>query len=199
MNVIHRKTFFGMFGSGAFSGKPPLYTGTDVEPLLAFSRTFFPKTVIEIGIQRGETAKCLLDNSPWIQNYVGIDVAPSHRTALPVQQSEVPKQPGELVKNDPRVRLIVKPNGSRDVTPAELPVADLIYIDGDHSKTGVLQDTELARKVIRKGGIICWHDYGNPAVPSVTKAIDFLNGKGGNAICLIEKGFLCFEFCRNGK
>lgn len=35
---------------------------------------------------------------------------------------------------------------------------DLVFIDGDHSYEGVLQDTELVRKIIGECGVICWHD-----------------------------------------
>ncbi|MBO1578119.1 class I SAM-dependent methyltransferase [Bacillus sp. XF8] len=199
MSIINREVFFKIFGSGTFNGQPPLFTGADVEPLIAFSRTFRPKTVIEIGIQRGETAKCILNNSPWIEKYIGIDLAPGSQTSLSVQQHEVPQIVGEYVKDDPRVELIIKPNGSRDIKPSDLPTADLIFIDGDHSLEGVMLDTLLARQVIRKGGIICWHDYGNPPVIDVTIAINSLNISEGDHICLIEHGMLCFQFSRVGR
>ncbi|MFF2290451.1 class I SAM-dependent methyltransferase [Peribacillus butanolivorans] len=103
------------------------------------------------------------------------------------------------MKGDSRVELFVKPNGSRDLHPSDLPAADLIFIDGDHSKEGVLLDTILARQVIRQGGIICWHDYRNHLVPDVTAVIDSLNIKEGDHICLIENTMLCFQFCREGR
>lgn len=199
MSIINRELFFKIFGSGSFQGQAPCFTGLDVEPLIAFSRTFRPKTVIEIGIQRGATAKCILDNSPWIETYIGIDVMPGYRTSVAAQQGEVPQIAGEIVRHDPRVKLIVKPNGTRDLTPADLPAADLIFIDGDHSLHGVLSDTLLARQVIRKVGIICWHDYGNYLVPDVSTAIDGLNINEGDQICLIEHGHLCFQICRDGR
>lgn len=196
MSIINRELFFKIFGSGAYEGEWSIYTGSDVEPLIAFSRSFHPKTVIEIGIQRGSTAKLILDNSPWIEKYIGIDVTSDYNTPLPQQQLEVPKIVGECVKDDPRVELIIRPNGTRDLNPSDLPVADLIFIDGDHSLNGVLYDTQLARQVVRKGGIICWHDYGNYSVPSVSEAINSLNVKAGDQICLIENGTLCFQFWR---
>jgi hypothetical protein len=99
MSILSKEAFFKLFGSGAFIAEKPLYTSfDDVKVLIALSRTFYPKTVIEIGIQRGETAKCILDNSPWIEKYIGIDVIPSHQTTLPVQRGEVPQIAGECVK-----------------------------------------------------------------------------------------------------
>ncbi|WP_255255277.1 class I SAM-dependent methyltransferase [Bacillus pseudomycoides] len=150
-------------------------------------------------MQRGETAKCILNNSPWIEKYIGIDLAPGSQTSLSAQQHEVPQIVGEYVKDEPRVELIIKPNGSRDIKPSDLPTADLIFIDGDHSLKGVMLDTLLARQVIRKGGIICWHDYGNSTVIEVTIAINSLNISEGDHICLIEHGMLCFQFSRVGR
>lgn len=200
MSVISKDLFYKIFGSGSFEGESSNYTGNaDVAPLISFSRTFLPKTVIEIGIQRGLTAKCILDNSPWIEKYVGIDVLPSHITTLAIQREEVPHSAGERVKDDSRVEFLVKPNGSRDLTPSDLPVADLIFIDGDHSMEGVLHDTLLARQVIRKGGIICWHDYGNYLVPDVSAVIDSFNIKEGDPICLVENTMLCFQIYRDGQ
>lgn len=199
MSIIDRDTFFSIFGSGAFDGERPIFMGLDVEPILAFSRTFRLKTIIEIGIQRGETAKCILENSPWIEKYIGIDLTPDSHTTLPLQQGEIPQIAGEYVKDDPRVELILKPNGTRDLLATDLPIADLILIDGDHSKEGVFLDTFLARQTIRQGGIICWHDYGNALVPDVTVVIDELNITEGNHICLIQNGFLCFQICSIGR
>lgn len=200
MCILSKDMFFQLIGEGDFNGEKPYYTTPDdVKVLIALSRTFYPKSVIEIGIQRGGTAKCILDNSPWIEKYVGIDVIPTYTTTLAVQRGEVPQIAGECVKDDPRVELIVKPNGSRDLEPSDLPAADFIFIDGDHSKEAVLQDTLLARQVIRKGGIICWHDYGNNLVPGVTEIIDTLNILEGNHICFVEGTMVCFQFCREGR
>ena len=35
---------------------------------------------------------------------------------------------------------------------------DVVLIDGDHSRDGVAQDTELARAILSDTGAICWHD-----------------------------------------
>lgn len=198
MSIISKETFTKIFGDGSFNGEAPYYTSKDdVELLISFSRTFYPKIVIEIGIQRGATAEYILDNSPWIEKYIGIDVIPTFITPLISQREEVPKIAGDCVKDDPRMELIVKPNGSRDLKPSDLPTADLIFIDGDHSSEGVLKDTHLARQVIRKGGIICWHDYRN--VPDVTSTIDTLNRIEGDRICFVENTMICFQFCREGR
>jgi predicted O-methyltransferase YrrM len=35
---------------------------------------------------------------------------------------------------------------------------DLVFVDGDHSREGVAQDTVLAQAILAEGGAICWHD-----------------------------------------
>ena len=57
-----------------------------------------------------------------------------------------------------------------------LPQLDLIYIDGDHRYDGVLNDILLAKKLVKKGGIISGHDY-HWESPGVIKAVDEVFGK----------------------
>lgn len=49
---------------------------------------------------------------------------------------------------------------------------DFVYIDGDHSYEGVRADLEAYFPLIREGGIIAGHDYGQPAFPGVKAAAD---------------------------
>ena len=190
--------FVQIFGSGNPPTNAPLvYTGAqDLAVLLAFSKTFHPQTVVEVGIQRGITAQVLLNQGPWISSYIGIDITPQALPSLAIQDAEVPAKAGELVDGDPRVTVRVSLRGSRDCSPGDLPPVDLIFIDGDHSEEGVLYDTLLAREVIRPGGVICWHDYGNASVPSVMDVIDQLNAAEGNHIWHVEGTVVCFEIRR---
>jgi hypothetical protein len=49
---------------------------------------------------------------------------------------------------------------------------DFVYIDGDHSYEGIRADLEAWFPLIREGGIIAGHDYGQPAFPGVKAAAD---------------------------
>lgn len=49
---------------------------------------------------------------------------------------------------------------------------DLIYIDGDHSYEGVKLDLSLSLLKIKKGGMICGHDYTNDMFPGVVAAVN---------------------------
>lgn len=41
----------------------------------------------------------------------------------------------------------------------ELEKFDLIFVDGDHSKTGIQTDVEAWLPLLKEGGLICGHDY----------------------------------------
>ena len=49
---------------------------------------------------------------------------------------------------------------------------DFVYIDGDHSYEGIRADLDAWFPLIREGGIIAGHDYGQPAFPGVKAAAD---------------------------
>ncbi|OHD21742.1 MAG: hypothetical protein A2Y38_14510 [Spirochaetes bacterium GWB1_59_5] len=197
MSSMSPSLFFRLFGAGEAPGVDgQMYAGSlDRRVLLALARTFQPRVVVEFGVQRGITAALLLRECPQIESYVGVDVPPGYDVTLPGQRPEVPAagQAGELAKSDPRFRLLLKAEGTAGLVAGDLPVADLVYIDADHSAEGVRRDTILARAICRPGGIIAWHDYGNSSV-GVTQVIDALNRAEGDPICHVEESWVCFEF-----
>lgn len=53
---------------------------------------------------------------------------------------------------------------------------DMLMIDGDHSKTGVLRDYNSYKDLISPGGIIIFDNYGEPGTwPEVKPAVDSIN------------------------
>lgn len=164
----------------------------ELEILCHLFREVNPVTVIEFGVNTGRTAKALLREVPTIQKYIGIDVAPGYITPMKVQRREVPAVPGELVAGDSRVEVIIRPQGSHQLTEHDLPRADAIFIDGDHSRRGVEWDTMLATIVIRRGGVIVWHDYHDQGTVEVRDVLDELYVKGRD-IHHIAGTWLAFE------
>ena len=51
-----------------------------------------------------------------------------------------------------------------------LHTMDFVFVDGSHGEDYVLNDTEIALKLCKEGGIIIWHDYG--VWSSVTKILN---------------------------
>lgn len=49
---------------------------------------------------------------------------------------------------------------------------DLLHIDGDHTHHGITTDCSLYLPKLRSGGVVCAHDYTNPAYPDIQTVLD---------------------------
>lgn len=165
---------------------------SELETLIALARSVKPRAVLEFGVNAGRTAKALLDNVPGIETYQGIDVPPNYICSKAVQRREVPQRPGELAEVDPRFQLILSPRGSLDLSPADLKPCDVAFIDGDHGREAVLHDTQLARALVRPGGIIIWHDYHDLSVVDVREVLHELHAAGA-AIFHVQGTWIAYE------
>jgi len=154
--------------------------------LLALIADAAPRIMVEIGVNIGLTAQAVLQNIPSIEQYVGIDVPPDYQFEIPAQQVERPAEPGHLVRDDPRFQLKLRGD---DLFPS---ACDAVFIDGDHGEQAVMQDSLWAAELVRPGGIIIWHDYGNPTV-EVTQVLNRLC-RAGRDICHVSATWLAFEF-----
>lgn len=52
---------------------------------------------------------------------------------------------------------------------------DLVFVDGGHDATTAAADSRWAFRMLREGGIIAWHDYGDPVYPGLTEYLDDLS------------------------
>jgi predicted O-methyltransferase YrrM len=173
-------------GVTGFSTRQYMNPG-EQEVLLALIAPIKPKIMVEIGVNEGLTALAVLQNIPSIEQYVGIDVPPDYEFEIAAQRVERPNEPGKLVKHDPRFQL--KIHGE---TSATMPAsADVVFIDGDHGKQGVLADSIWASQIVTHGGLIIWHDYGNPTV-EVTQVLNRLDNHH-RELHHIEGTWLVFE------
>jgi predicted O-methyltransferase YrrM len=172
----------------------PVYmTKMEIEVLVTLLSTVAPRTIAEIGVQEGRTARALLAELQTIERYIGIDVPYDHTPTLAVQRPEIPTNAGWYVIEDSRFQLIVKENGSRDLIASDLPVLDAIFIDGDHSMVGVSLDSVLAHAVVRPGGIIIWHDYTSVYIRDVTDTLNDL-ARLGHDIKHAAGTWLAYEY-----
>lgn len=137
-----------------------------------------PQGVLEFGVNVGRTAQAILQYVHGIERYEGVDVPFGYVTAKEVQRKEVPERPGELVEGDPRFKLLLPEGGSQNLHPTDLSKCDAVFIDGDHSRAGVENDTMLALQVTRPGGIIVWHDYHNLGTVDVREVLHDYMRKG---------------------
>lgn len=136
--------------------------------------------IIEIGTFDGRTALNLALNSPPDCKIFTLDLPPDSPTLYKLDPSERPyvdKVPGVRFKNDSGSRRlyagrIVQLFGdSATFNWAEhLGKAGLIFVDGSHTYEYVMKDIDTAFKLVTKGGVILWHDYG--IWPGVTQALE---------------------------
>ena len=160
--------------------------------LLWLMESVKPKVVVEFGVNTGRNAVAALRNLPGIEKYVGIDVTADYKTLMPTQRAEIPAIPGELALHDPRFELIVRPRGSFELSSADLPQCDAVFIDADHSRTGVLNDYALALKIVRPGGIVIFHDDNCLPVVEVTQTLNELVEQGAT-IEHVQQTWLSFQ------
>lgn len=161
---------------------------SEQDVLLNLVDSVHPRCMLEIGVNIGLTAQAVLQRVESIERYIGVDVDTRYRFELAAQEIERPRQPGHLVKHDPRFELVLVSEG-REIDLHE--GCDVVFIDGDHGRKAVLRDTELATALVPPGGMIIWHDYGNPTV-QVTAALDELVASGRNLVHVIGT-WLVFE------
>jgi predicted O-methyltransferase YrrM len=69
----------------------------------------------------------------------------------------------------------------------EVGPVDLLFIDGDHSPPGIRIDVKTWEPHIVTGGLLVFHDYGNPVTPYVKPAVDVLM-KGKDVY--LERGYI---------
>jgi len=143
-----------------------------------------PKLIFEIGTYLGVTSDFLLRLLPDCEvvsvAYVRRFLSPARRTLSPFavlrrtgwaggfagknyNNSELsPKDIGSHVGIERRNRLHQLYGDSHKLKPSTLikkfGLFDLVFIDGDHCRQGVRQDTELAKSILADDGTISWHD-----------------------------------------
>jgi hypothetical protein len=111
-----------------------------------------------------------------LERYIGVDVPMSYMPALEDQRSEMVADQGHLALTEPQFELWLRPRGSLDLSAANLPDCDVVFIDGDHGEAAVRHDSQLALCVTKNGGLIIWHDAGN--VVEVDRVLDRLRQDG---------------------
>ncbi len=78
-----------------------------------------------------------------------------------------------------RIELVAGPGAGG---PRGGATVDLLFIDASHEREATAAEFEAWRGAIRRGGIVAFHDYGNPEFPGVAKAIHADLGLAGEAV-----------------
>lgn len=128
----------------------------------------------EVGVARGTNALDILKYMPNLRLLYLIDPYkhyPEWTSTLAKNRLYWPEDL-EIIKNE--AEGVLSPFKSRikwvfkffeECTHEDIDPLDFIYIDGNHACEYVLKDIEVARNLVKKGGVISGHDF-HPASPS---------------------------------
>lgn len=128
------------------------------------------KRVLEIGSYYGLSTICMAQTA---ESVVCIDPCDGRATPTPGDTDEVFRGNVERYGVAAKVRLLV--GITEEVAPAlEAKSFDLVFIDGDHSRSAVKKDIAHALRLLAPGGLIAFHDYNTTQDPDVTVAVNQL-------------------------
>jgi predicted O-methyltransferase YrrM len=134
----------------------------DIEALAALLLSLKPKRIFEIGTYRGASSEMMLRLLPKAQ-VVSIAFVSEASARRQFNNDELGvEEVGALVSPGNRDRYTQLIGDSHQIDPQAFlrdhGQMDLVFVDGDHSREGVRQDTALARAILAPGGAIAWHD-----------------------------------------
>ena len=138
------------------------------------------KTYLEIGSYVGSSASLMLQHE-FKTNLICIDpcvLRPSHYNGTLSQSDTLQKN---IAKNNiHNYRVEVSRQYSTDHSllnklKQDNTKIDILFIDGDHSRNGVLNDWNNFKDFVNPGGFICFDDYYDDIYsPEVRPAVDFI-------------------------
>jgi len=109
-----------------------------------------PKVIVELGVRTGGNSKILSTHLPEDGLLIGVDWWRRCEPPLPpATDCEIHFVSGDSHAST-TIERVIELLGGREI--------DLLFIDGDHSKEGMLQDYEDYGPLVRQGGIIAVHD-----------------------------------------
>jgi len=132
------------------------------------------RSIVEIGCWKGRSTKVLLEASDGfvhaIDHFKGTDKTGDFWSGVMAKEQDVYSQFQKNVGHYPNLRVhkMSSTDASMFFQDGEL---DMVFIDGDHTYKGVKEDIATWLPKVKKGGVICGHDY-TSGWDGVIKAVD---------------------------
>ena len=150
---------FALTGLGGLFS--PLQLKNEFIEFLKLIQSYKPRMVLEVGTARGGALFAFTRVAATDANIISLDLPQGiygggyHWWKNPIFRSfALPGQKLHLIRADSHkqssLRLIQDKIGDRQL--------DFLFIDGDHSYDGVKQDFKMYGPLVKKGGIIAFHD-----------------------------------------
>jgi predicted O-methyltransferase YrrM len=136
--------------------------------------TFDGRTTLNLAVNAGEASVFTLDLPP--DERAAFALAPGER-----QYVDKPRPGARFRACDPawraaarRITQLLGDSATFDWTPYA-GRAGLVFVDGSHAYDYVRKDSATAMRLVAKGGIVIWHDYGR--WEGVSRALDELEAE----------------------
>jgi len=139
----------------------PLQIPEEIQRFLEVAKEIEPRTIVEIGTAKGGTLYLLTKIADKKARLISIDLPGGlfgggyERWRIPLIQS---------FAQDSQEIVLMMDDSHNEETVRKLKdilgggMIDLLFIDGDHRYKGVRKDFEMYSPLVRKGGIIAFHD-----------------------------------------
>jgi predicted O-methyltransferase YrrM len=134
----------------------PAQKKSEILTLLKILAKQKPKNILEIGNAWGGTLFLFAKVASPQAKIVGVDIPEGYsewRVNL-YQSFGMPEQKIRLIRENSHLPSTL----GKIETALEGHKLDFLFIDGDHTYDGVKKDFEMYRKLVRKGGLIAFHD-----------------------------------------
>ena len=150
----------------------------DLDALAAALLHLRPDRIFEIGTYMGASSNFFLSLLPKVK-VISIAYIPPEQLENPIKYNNIElglDKVGSLVSDENRPRYTQLIGDSHAIIAkdfvAQYGRMNFVFIDGDHSRKGVAQDTDLAKAILSAEGGIGWHDA-NPK-PKYIESREFL-------------------------
>lgn len=144
----------------------------DLVALCSLAAVLQPKRIFEIGTLNGASALHFAINSE--AEVLTLDLPPDSAPVLHsnfVDRAHQTMRPELVFRGLPeasRIHCIYGDSATFDFGQFRDSI-DLFFIDGAHSYEYVKNDTLQSLECVKRGGVLCWHDYGRSGVNGVSK------------------------------
>jgi predicted O-methyltransferase YrrM len=145
---------------GEFQKEVCVANAVDPKVLFSFAQRLQPARFLEIGTFRGGTAAAVKTVSPATEVFTINHPAPEGLPINPLDQNQIGIA---FRRRGLDVKLIWA--DSADLPQLNIPLCDMIFVDGDHSRSAVLRDFNNCWLNLQPGGYMLFHDFIPPGAP----------------------------------
>ncbi|MDD5476226.1 MAG: class I SAM-dependent methyltransferase [Syntrophales bacterium] len=139
--------------------------------------TFDGRTTLNMALQSPPSCRVYtLDLPPDQETRYDLDEGDRHMVNKPESGSRYRKYMASRPGVAGKISQLYGDSAVFDYTPWENSCS-LVFVDGSHAYDYARSDTWAAMKLVRKGGVVVWHDYG--IWEGVTRALEELDAREG--------------------